>query len=472
MKTNNNSTLSKFGQEFETRFIVALLNDRIFFERIIDIVKPKYFDNSVYQWVVENIRKIYVDRKIVPVYNDLEIIADEEKNNEALHEQILKELSLIRSLQINMNLSIVKEKALQFCKNQEMKSAVLHIVDLMKSEDYDGIRKTMDNALKVGEDRILGHDYFEDVDYRFTDFRENVVPTDWELLNKVMNGGLAAGEIGSILAGPSVGKSTMFCNLGLAALKRGKTVLHYTFEISAAMVGLKYDALIADMMIDDITKNPAEVKEKLAVFKEKTNSKLIIQQYPTKTPTILSIRTHIQRVITKGHLPDLIIVDYADLIKVDGKHKEKRHELEDIYEQLRSIAGELKCAVWTASQVNRAEFENEIIGMTGFAESWAKAHVSDFVLSLSRDMKASYQHTGTAFVAKNRIGPSGGIYSMDVDMSKAFINLREYDSFNNGNKSIRNQVSDILKDVDGSAGTAMLSRRYKQWKNTGNIVEK
>lgn len=473
---NNNKSnyFSRFGDEFQSRLFVALLNDRLFFERIIDLLKPQYFDNEIYKWLSEKITKIYTEKKIIPSYNDIEIYLSDEERNDVLYHSIKTELENLRKLQLNVDLRIVKEKAVEFCKNQEVKNAILKSVDLLQREEFEQIRTIINNAVQAGSERNIGHIYFDDFLYRVNNFRENFVSTGWELIDRLTEGGLAAGELGIILAGPGIGKTTTACNLSCNGLRKGKTVLYYTLEISSSMIGLKHDANLSDVPINDIKNEKEKVLQSIENIRN-IGGKLIIKSYPTKTPTILNIRTHIQQVINQGYIPDLIIIDYADLLRSEKKINEKRFELEDTYEKMRELAGELKCVLWSCSQVNRLNADEEIITMSGFAEAFAKGHVSDFVMSLSRNMRnetfGNSNSKGTVFIAKNRIGPAGGVFTANIDMSRAKIDIIDYESTQSGNssKSFKKVVNGYHKtyfDEDNDEQVRnQLSEHFKKFKN-------
>ena len=123
-------------------------------------------------------------------------------------------------------------------------------------------------------------------------------------------------------------------------------------------------------------------------------------------------------------VPDLIIVDYADLLKPEGSSKEeKRHQLESIYEELRGISQESKCPLWTASQTNRSGLNAEVITMEAISEAFNKCFVADFIFSVSRTIDDKSVNSGRIFIAKNRNGPDGLIYPIFMDTSNVNIKV-------------------------------------------------
>ena len=136
-----------------------------------------------------------------------------------------------------------------------------------------------------------------------------------------------------------------------------------------------------------------------------------------------AIRNHLERIVKRGGNVDFVIVDYGDLLKSTTNFREKRNELESIYEDLRSVAQEFNCSLWTASQTNRGGLSAEVITMESISEAFSKCFVADFIFSLSRTIKDKNSNTGRIFVAKNRNGPDGLIYPIFMDTSNVKIKV-------------------------------------------------
>ena len=117
----------------------------------------------------------------------------------------------------------------------------------------------------------------------------------------------------------------------------------------------------------------------------------------------------------------MIIVDYGDLLRPVVIRKEKRNELESIYEEMRGISTEFGCPVWTASQTNRSGLNAEVITMESISEAFSKCFVADLIFSVSRTIEDKVANTGRVFVAKNRNGPDGMVYPIFMDTSNVSI---------------------------------------------------
>ena len=319
------------------------------------------------------------------------------------------------------DLGFVKDTFLDFCKNQTLKGALMKSVDLLELGDYDDIRNLIDKALKAGTERDIGHEYLAELEDRFREEARNTVETPWPLINKLLCGGLGQGDLGLIAGGPGGGKSWALIALGAQAVKLGFTVIHYTLELSEKYVGRRYDACFTEIPVGDVIDNKDEVKEKV----ENLRGGLYIREYPAGQATVNTIHAHLEKCIQQNIEPDLIIVDYADLL-TSKSSKEKRDKLDDIYTSLRGLASEMKLPIWTASQVNRSGAREEIIQGDRMAESYSKMMITDFAMSLSRSAEDKENGTGRWHIMKNRYGADGITYDsiMDTSVGRIEINMR------------------------------------------------
>ena len=414
------SKLTQYGHSFQTKAIGILITDRDFLQQIADIVSPDYFDNDAGKWIIRKTLKYYNEYKTVPTMEVFKV--ELERLNRELQNVAVKDL-LKQAYKASKatDLGFVKDTFLDFCKNQTLKGALMKSVDLLELGDYDDIRSLIDKALKAGTERDIGHEYITELEDRFRDEARSVIETPWPLINKLLCGGLGQGDLGLIAGGPGGGKSWALISLGAQAVKLGFTVIHYTLELSEKYVGRRYDACFTEIPVGDIMENKDQVKNRL----DNLRGGLYIREYPAGQATVNTIHAHLEKCIQQNIEPDLIIVDYADLL-TSKSSKEKRDKLDDIYTNLRGLASEMKLPIWTASQVNRSGAREEIIQGDRMAESYSKMMITDFAMSLSRSAEDKENGTGRWHIMKNRYGADGITYDsvMDTSIGKIEINMR------------------------------------------------
>ena len=414
------SKLTQYGHAFQIKALAILITDRDFLQQIADIVSPDYFDNDAGKWIMKKTLQYFNEYKTVPTMEVFKV--EVEGINQELQSVAVKDLLKQAYKESKAtDLNFVKDTFLDFCKNQTLKGALIKSVDLLELGDYDDIRTLIDRALKAGTERDIGHEYIAQLEDRFREEARNTVETPWPLINKLLCGGLGQGDLGMIAGGPGGGKSWALVAIGAQAVKTGHTVIHYTLELNEKYVGRRYDACLTEIPVGDIHLYKEKVKEKI----ENLRGGLYIREYPAGQATVNTIHSHLEKCIQQGIKPDLVIIDYADLLTSKAS-KEKRDKLDDIYTNLRGLATEMKLPIWTASQVNRSGAREDIIQGDRMAESYTKMMVTDFAMSLSRSAEDKENGVGRWHIMKNRYGADGITYDSIIDTSigKISINMR------------------------------------------------
>jgi hypothetical protein len=208
--------------------------------------------------------------------------------------------------------------------------------------------------------------------------------------------------------------------MGAEALRRGKNVVHYTFELTETAVGIRYDSNLCGIPSSNVYENKEKV---LDFYKNNDLGRLIIKQYPTGAASIVTIRNHLEKLAMKDFIPSLIVIDYADIMRSTRTYDSLRHELKLVYEELRNLAMEMNIPIWTASQANREASKSDIVGLENMSEAYGKAMVADVVISISRKPMEKSTGAGRLFVAKNRAGRDGMMFPIRIDTSMSKIDI-------------------------------------------------
>ena len=449
--------LTQFGTSFQSKIIASLLSDMKFIQTISDILNPSMFDSDSNKWLVKTIKDYYYEYKKQPTLEVIKYKIDE-IDNDILKVGVVDKLREVWKNVEATDLEFVQSETLDFCKNQTLKGAILDSVELLENKDYDGIKSIIDEAMKAGTTRDLGHDYIPSLDLRLEESARTTVTTPWDVINDVMDGGLGAGELGVIVAPAGIGKSWTLQALGADTVRIGKTIIHYTLELNENYVGLRYDSIFSGVTTANIKYYKEDVKSKIS----KLPGKLLIKYFPTKAASVQTIGAHLKQIELSGTKPDMVIVDYADILMPTGNFREKRHALGNIYEDLRGLAGELEIPIWTASQANRSALEEDVIGADKVAEDYSKVMTADFVMSMSRKVEDKIANTGRFHVIKNRFGIDGSTYPATINTNVGQIQVFEGSSqfgkdaqskMDNSQEFLRkelaNKYNEMEKNIDG-----------------------
>ena len=402
-------TFAQFGRTYQEKVLQAMMQDSLFADQMLDVLKPKMFDVEYLQEVATAFFDHKKKFKTFPSADVLEVIVTKDNEIERdLSLQVKEFLNRTKEHPLNGDAPYIQDSSLEFCKKQTMKDAIIQAIDKMEERRYDDISGIIRSALAAGASRDLGHDYSAGFGQRATRVETKRIPTGWVPLDKVLNGGWERGTIGTFIAPTGAGKSHFLVNAGAAAVAEGFNVCYITLEMADYKIGLRFDSYYSGVELNHIPDHASKVEE---VAKSKVKGRLFIKEFPTKAATVQTIRSYLQRLqAIHEFTPDLVCIDYADLLRGARGYADKRFELEGNYEELRALAQEFKMVVLTADQTNRSGLDMEVVTIGQIGESYAKATVCDLIMTVSRTMEDKQANTGRLFVAKSRLGRDGMIF--------------------------------------------------------------
>ena len=450
-------TFSKYGKTFQEKVFQSMLSDKDWAAQMVEVMTPEYFDIKYLQFLCQKYFMYFTKYKSFPTLSLLvTIIKDELINSKevALRDQIIEYLHRMKTNPDMCDIEYVKEKSLEFCKRQAFKEALEQAVELIQTDKYEHVVDIMKNAVSVGLPNSNGHDFFEDIEARFVAINRQVCPTGLTRLDAqdILRGGLGRGELGVIAANTGVGKSHFLVEMGCSAMRVGKNVVHYTFELSEHETGKRYDSNLCNIPSNEVIERKDEV---IAKYKNMDLGRLVIKEYPTGGASVITIRSHIEKLMLKGFIPSVIVVDYADVMKSTRAYDSLRHELKLIYTELRNLASDLNVPIWTASQANKDSAKSDIVGLENMSEAYGKAQVADIVLSISRKPTEKADGSGRIFVAKNRAGRDGLLFPLSIDTARSKFKILDdteltlNEAVAQDNNDMKNALKTKWKEING-----------------------
>ena len=412
--------LSNYGHSFQIKVLYSLLNDKPFLQNIADVITAEYFESPAHKWIIKVILDYYAKYNTYPTMEVLKIELKKEEN-EVLQISIKEELKQAYTATQD-DIDYVKEEFFNFCRNQKLKDALLASVDLLKGGEFEGIRKMIDEALKAGNSKDIGHEYDKDIESRFREEEDKKIPFPWKVFNDITDGGIGQGNLMLLFAPPGIGKSTVVCNIAAHCIKHGYKVVYYSLELDDRYVGKKIDSILTGVEVKMLKFHRKEVESAVKNLK----GKIVIKEYSPGRASLGTVESHLKQLeANSDFIPDLVIIDYPDLLKPRKTRKETKEELDDIYTDLKGMAKDLKIPVICPSQINRMGAKDEIIEGDKVAGSFQKMMIADFSVSLSRRRKDKINGTGRFHIMKSRLGPDGQTYSAKIDLNKGYIDISE-----------------------------------------------
>ena len=258
---NKNETFQRFGKSFQEDLCHLMLQDRPFCDQISEVLDLEFLQYEYLRIFTKSILDYRSQYKMHPSYKTMatHISAGLGEYSDALQKQIRQFYAKVLSESQVDGAQFIKDNAIDFCRKQVLKKAMMQSVKLIKTSSFDEIQSVIQNALKLGTDNNFGHDYLKDFEERFIIKSRNPCSTGQLRIDEICKGGLGKRELGVVIAPTGAGKSMALVSLGTAALRDGKTVVHYTLELAETVVGSRYDSCITGIPLGDLYSNKQKI---------------------------------------------------------------------------------------------------------------------------------------------------------------------------------------------------------------------
>ena len=381
-------------QTIERTALTQLVSNEEYARKVLPFIKRDYFSDRIERTIFEEIKKFVEKYKKIPTQTSLEIEVQSRKD---LNENEFKKvISVIKTLKTdeNVNFDWLVDITEQFCKDKAVYNAIVEGIQIIdgkdKSRDAGAIPSILIDALAVGFDNTVGHDYLLDSDSRYDYYHkiEEKIPFDLEFFNKITKGGLPPKTLNIVLAGTGVGKSLFMCHVSANCLTQGKNVLYITLEMAEERIAERIDANLMNVSMEDLYDLPKRMyDDKIQKIAKSTTGKLIVKEYPTASAHSGHFRGLIKELaLKKSFKPDIIFIDYLNICsssRFKGSTSVNSYMyIKAIAEELRGLAVETNVPIMSATQTNRAGFVSTDIGLEDTSESFGLPATADLMFAL------------------------------------------------------------------------------------------
>jgi len=361
--------------------------------KVLPFLKSEYFSDRQERIVFEEISKFVEKFNNRPTKQALSIELDKRKDlNDDEFKKVLEVVETLSDAEVDLNWLV--ETTEKFCKEKAVYNAVLESIKIIDGKDkqkqIDAIPDVLSDALSVGFDQHIGHDYVDDGEGRFEFYhkKEEKIEFDLDYFNKITKGGLPQKTLNVALAGTGVGKSLFMCHFASSLLMQGKNVLYITLEMAEEKIAERIDANLMNVTMDELHQLPKKMfEDRLTKIQSKTKGRLIIKEYPTASAHAGHFRALIKELaLKKSFKPDIIFVDYLNIC-ASSRFKGNANVgsyfyIKAIAEELRGLAVENNLPIVSATQTTRGGYSNSDIGMEDTSESFALPATADFMFAL------------------------------------------------------------------------------------------
>lgn len=395
----------RFEQDFQNSLLYLLCTDVKFFLRFSSYIQPTYFTNLYNQQIFRNAEEFFKSHKKLPNKEELNNSTSMYKENLELEEYRSQVEIVLDS--IPETPEFIEQQISTFCKHNEVVLAILNSADIVETKKYEKIKEHIDRALSIGVEELIAYDFFEEgnvKERRTGDYRETV-PTLIPELDRMLNGGLAKGELGVIVAPPKRGKTTTMINFATTALYQGKFAVYVTLEMPARQIAHKMESRISGVSNVYASETQEHVLGKISKLK-KNGCEFRILSYPMYFLTVEQLKKDLKYVeMSLERKIDVVFVDYLTILRtrsgegsVDG--------WTDIAANLRGLATEMDFPMWTAIQSNKEGVRSETLDLAHTSRSYEIGGVADVMLGLNQTLAESNVGTARIGITASRVGPS------------------------------------------------------------------
>ena len=378
---------------FEGLILASLYSNEDYLRKVSPFLKDEYFldasEKIVFTKIMEHVQKYnYSPTKealMLAISDDRSI---SEKDVPAV-EEIINGLSVTEQDE-----KWLVDETEKFCRDKALYNAIMESIQIIDGQNTDlskdALPQILSQALSVGFDNNVGHDYIENADARYEYYHrlEEKIPFDLELFNTITEGGLANKTLNVALAGTGVGKSLFMCHMAASCISRGKNVLYITLEMAEERIAERIDANLMNVPIQDLKELSQKMfEDRIEKINNKIQGKLIIKEYPTASAHSGHFKALLNELRLKRNMtPDIIFIDYLNICSSSrfkaGSSANSYTIIKSIAEELRGLAVETDVPIVTATQTTRGGYNNSDVELTDTSESFGLPATADLMFAL------------------------------------------------------------------------------------------
>ena len=400
------------GFSFQQSLIKAIIEDKKYGETIIDVLESKFFENNSFRFIMENVKELYKTYNKIPDYNTVAQKIMSEGGNKDSAKVHVDTLDAIKNNE--QQIEYVKDTALNFCKQQNLKKelkGVQSIIDNGDFESYNKIEQIIQKALQVGISNDEATDVFHDIEGALEKDNRQPIATGIVRVDNLLNGGLGRGELGIVLAPTGTGKTTLLTKFANTAYNLGHNVVQIFFEDNPGNIKRKHYTIWTEISPNEQPDYKEEVQQKVKEIQANSKGFLKLLKLSSDNVTISEIKNKIRKMNSEGEKVDVLIIDYVDCISPERSNFGEEWKGEgSIMRSLESMTSEFEIAVWTATQGNRESISSEVVNSDQMGGSIKKAQIAHVILSIGKTLEQKENNLATLTLLKSRIGRDGVVF--------------------------------------------------------------
>jgi replicative DNA helicase len=353
---------------FENILLLNALSNQEYLSSIVSHLDASLFTDKNISKIISKITEFFNQRGTVPSVSEIKARMTSDEDRAAL-DNIKPKLA---QLDTTFNKEELIANTEKFLKERFIYKTILNVADKFSDQSFriEEALVEFEQAYNINLTENLGHWYFDDIDRHIRELvtTYNPIPTGWKFFDDKTEGGLFPKTLTVFAGQVNVGKSIVLGNIATNMLLADKNVLLISLEMSEFMYAKRISTQLTQIPHNELKTFTTELKDQLTGIKNKLNSRLVIKEYPPKTVTVRQIDSYVTKLKHKGFVPDIIIVDYVNLIHPIAKNLNSYESVKEICEHLRALSFKHNLPIVSATQLNRGSFNTASPGMEGISE--------------------------------------------------------------------------------------------------------
>jgi replicative DNA helicase len=419
-------------EQIEKVILESLLSVEKFTRLAMPHLREDFFNSRIEKEIFKEIREFFDKHNRVPTKKILSLALDD--NPRLKQDEFEQALSFVQDFsETPEDYDWLVASTEKFCKDKAIYLGIMKSIQILEGNDKelskDAIPSVMTEALSVSFDKTIGHDYFTESGARFEMYhtKEDRIPFDLDMFNKITRGGLPRKTLNVILAGVNAGKSAFMCHCAASYIRQGFNVLYISMEMAESKIAERIDCNMMDIPIGDLYKmKRTAYEDKISELRMKNKGQLVIKEYPTASAHVGHFRALIEELKSKKDFkPDVIMIDYLNICASQrfkgGGNVNSYNYAKAIAEEIRGLFIETNVVGITATQLTRSGFASSDVEMTDTSESFGVPALADMLFALTRTEELDEMGQVLVKQLKSRYG--------DVNYYKRFVIGSEFQKF-------------------------------------------
>ncbi len=444
----------------EETILRNLLCDNTYPDRVIPYLNIDYFSDIAEKIILKVILSYYQKYNTTPILSEISTIINSKKIDEKTYKQISDKLETIKNITASDNIDWLVDETESFCQDRALYNSVTEAINIYSGDskkDKGSIPEIIQEALSINFNKTLGHHFISDREKRWDEYHvsDRRYEFDIDILNKITKGGVYPKTITVFVAQPGTGKTLILCHLAANYLKQGLNVLYISMEMSEKRISERIDENILNLTQDELeTIAKEKYLDKFNNIINESTGEIVVKEYPTGSAHKGHFINFIKELkLKQKFIPDVIMVDYINICaSMSNNSADKYDRIKTIIEELRSIAVELNVPLFTATQVNRTNFNNIDLDMSSASESGGIAFTADLMIGVAANDDLKKMHQLLFSQLKNRYNDTNYYNKFTVGVDYSHMKLYDVntaDSNEDVNFTSNKSASDSNEDLFG-----------------------